>query len=94
MRRCRGGERLRVSEEVQVIVGVFEVRVGEDGRELEKKRKRVRRNRESHDCDDDAAATRNLEMFVFSSLLQRKNERNQNLNWIMVVRIARLDWIN
>jgi hypothetical protein len=41
---CRGGERLRVSEEVQVIVGIFEafeVRVGEDGRELEKKRKRV-----------------------------------------------------
>ena len=40
---CRGGERLRVTEEVQVIVGVFEVGVGEDGRELEKKRKRVRR---------------------------------------------------
>jgi hypothetical protein len=36
---CRGGEKLRVSEEVQVI----EVGVGEDGRELETKRKRVRR---------------------------------------------------
>ena len=37
------GHRWDCSEEVQVIIGVFEVGVGEDGRELEKKRKRVRR---------------------------------------------------